>query len=248
MPGAPPIPLLYPMIMLLAVACGGWLLRRMQGSLPLSKEQRIALGAAAFCGAMLGSKVPFLLADWQGFLRGTAWFSSGKTILCGLVGAYLGVELAKWTLGIRARTGDSFVIPAAITIAIGRLACLSAGCCYGTPTGLPWGLQCALTDDLPRHPTQIYESLFHFGMAGLLFNLQRRGVWKGQLAKFYFLSYFVYRFLTEFIRPEARYSMHLTGYQWLILALIPIFAFLWWRDAGMARMGVEGSVRDSWQS
>ncbi len=224
-------PAIYTLIMLLAVCCGAWLLRRSQSNLRLPREQRIALGLSAFCGAMIGAKLPFAVADWQGLLDGTAWFSSGKTILCGIVGAYFSVELAKWTLGIRVKTGDTFVVPVAVTIGIGRLACLSAGCCFGIPSNLPWAIQCAATDTLRRHPTQIYESFFHLLMAGLLGALIQKGIWKGQLAKFYILSYLGYRFLTEFIRPEARYVFELTGYQWFALTLIPVFVGLWWYDA-----------------
>lgn len=235
-------PLTYTLIMLTAVISGAYLLRKSQSSLPLPTDQRLAIGLSAFCGAMIGAKLPFVLADWPGFLDGTAWFSSGKTILCGIVGAYFSVELAKWTLGIRTKTGDSFVVPVAVTIAIGRLACLAAGCCFGTPTDLPWALRCSATDSLLRHPTQIYESLFHFSMAALLFTLRRRGIWPGQLAKFYILSYLGYRFLTEFIRPEARVAFHLTGYQWLIVLLIPVFVYLWWHDARQMRM-LEGQTQ-----
>lgn len=225
----------YPIVMLIALVCGGWLLRRSQESLQLPSHQRLAIGLGAFCGAMLGAKLPFALSDWNALLDGTAWFSSGKTIMCGFVGAYFGVELVKWTLEIRTRTGDSFVVPAAVTVAIGRLGCLAAGCCYGTPTDLPWGMRCALVDDLRRHPTQIYESLFHFSLAILMAALQRRGIWRGQLAKFYILSYFAYRFVSEFIRPEARYSLGLTAYQWFAVACAPVFVFLWLRDASEIR-------------
>ncbi len=217
--------------MLTAVTVGGLLLRRSQRALPLATDQRIAIGLAAFCGAMLGAKLPFVLSDWSGLLSGVAWLSSGKTILCGLVGAYASVELAKWTLKIRTKTGDSFVVAAAVAVAIGRLGCLVAGCCYGTPTNLPWAMRCALIDDVPRHPTQLYESLFHASLALLMLQLQRHGIWKGQLAKFYILSYCVYRLGSEFLRPEAHIALGLTGYQWFALACLPVFAFLWWHDA-----------------
>ncbi len=230
---------LYPIVMLIALGCGAWLLRRAQGGLELSSENRLALGIGAFCGAMLGAKLPFALSDWSGLLDGTAWFSSGKTIMCGFVGAYFGVELVKWTLQIRTKTGDTFVVPAAVTIAIGRLGCLTAGCCYGVPTDLPWGLRCAIVDDLRRHPTQIYEALFHALMALLMIQLQQRRIWTGQLAKFYILSYFVYRFLTEFIRPEARNMLGLTGYQWFALALTPVFAALWYLDAAQMKRAAQ---------
>ena len=153
--------------MLAALASGAWLLRRSQRSLELSVEQRLTIGLSAFCGAMIGAKLPFLVTDVPGLLDGSAWFKDGKTIMCGMVGAYFAVEFAKWALQVKTRTGDSFVVPVAVTVAIGRLGCLTAGCCYGTPTELPWGLRCAISDEQLRHPTQIYESLFHLIMAGL---------------------------------------------------------------------------------
>ena len=130
----------YPFIMIVALAAGALLSRMSQQSLELSGREKLGIGLGAFLGAMLGAKLPFVLSDWNGLLSGMAWFSSGKTILCGLVGGYFGVELAKWILEVRVKTGDSFAVPVAVSVAIGRLACFSAGCCYGTPTQLPWGV------------------------------------------------------------------------------------------------------------
>ena len=86
-----------------------------------------------------------------------------------------------------------------------------------------------------RHPTQLYESAFHLSMAAILFALQRRGLFRGQLMKLYILCYLVYRFLTEMIRPEARLAGGLTGYQWASLVLIALFAWLWTKDAAAQR-------------
>ena len=60
---------------------------------------------------------------------------------------------------------------------------------------------------------------------------QQRGLFRGQLIKLYILCYLAYRFATEFIRPEPRLFYGLTGYQWATLALVPLFVFLWWKDA-----------------
>jgi len=130
-------------------------------------------------------------------------------------------------LEIRVKTGDSFAVPVAAAVAVGRLACFSAGCCYGTPTSLPWGYDFG---DGPRHPTQLYEAAFHFCAAIVLDQLQRRGLFRGQLIKLYIIAYLVYRFATEFIRPEERLWFSLTGYQWACLALILVFAAFWFRD------------------
>lgn len=222
----------YPLLMGAALLSCGILLRRSQEKLALTWWEKTSIGLGAFCGAMLGAKAPFVLADWEGLRSGAAWFSDGKTIMTGLVGAYFGVELTKWALEIRVRTGDTFAAPVAVAVGIGRLACFVGGCCFGTPTSLPWGCRFPASGDvLLRHPTQLYEAAFHFALAGTLLVLRRRGVWRGQLAKFYILAYLGYRFATEFIRPEARIFGGLTGYQWAALLLAPIFAWLWWRDA-----------------
>ena len=156
--------------------------------------------------------------------------------LCGLVGGYFGVELAKWLLGVRIKTGDSFAVPVAAAVGIGRLGCFHAGCCYGTPTTMPWGVVFPNVDGLPRHPTQLYEAAFHLSAAAVLFWLQRHGMFRGQLIKLYILSYLVYRFFTELIRPEARLTGGLTGYQWAALVLAILFVWLWVRDATAMRL------------
>jgi phosphatidylglycerol:prolipoprotein diacylglycerol transferase len=221
----------YPLIMAAAIVAGIVISRVTQATLPLAPGEKLFIGLGAFCGAMIGAKLPFVLSDWEGFLSGAAWFANGKTILCGLVGGYFGVELAKWGLGVRVKTGDSFAVPVAAAVGIGRLGCFHAGCCYGTPTALPWGVVFRTADSLPRHPTQLYEAAFHLAAAGVLFWLQRRGVFRGQLIKLYILSYLVYRFLTEWIRPEARLAGGLTGYQWAALIMAALFVWLWIRDS-----------------
>lgn len=221
-----------------AIFVGIVLARRTQRPLALSQREKLGIGMGAFCGAMLGAKLPFVLSDWDGLLSGAAWFSNGKTILCGLVGGYFGVELAKWLLGVRIKTGDSFAVPVAAAVGIGRLGCFHAGCCYGTPTSLPWGVVFPNVDALSRHPTQLYEAAFHLTAACVLAWLQWRGLFRGQLIKLYIMSYLIYRFATELIRPEARLWMGLTGYQWAILVLLPLFAWLWHRDARGLKHGV----------
>ena len=132
--------LLYGAIMVLAVVVAWLLLRKRQFKMELDFHQRSGLAYAGFVGAMLGAKAPFLLeADWDSIGNSTLWLSDGKTILGGIFGGYLSIEIAKWVMGIHQKTGDSYAIPLAAAIAIGRLACFVAGCCYGTTTTLPGG-------------------------------------------------------------------------------------------------------------
>ena len=218
----------YPVIMGIAITAGVVVSRRTQQPLGLNRWERLAIGLGAFCGGMLGAKLPFVLLDWEGFLSGSAWFNDGKTIVLGLVGGYLGVEAAKWAMHIEVKTGDSFAAPVATSIAIGRLACFSAGCCYGVVTDLPWGV--AFGDGQRRHPTQLYEFAFHASCAVVLALLQAQHLFRGQLIKLYIILYLLYRFATEYIRPEPRIWLELTIYQWASLGFVPFFVFLWRRD------------------
>lgn len=219
----------YAAIMILSIATAVLLKRRGDRSLPLSSTQRWGIALGAFCGAMIGAKLPYVLLDWEGLLSGRAWFDNGKTILFGLVGGYFGVEVAKALLDVRIKTGDSFAVPVAAAVAVGRLACFVGGCCYGKPTGLPWGV--VFHDGIPRHPTQLYEAAFHASAAGFLAWAGRRGLFRLQRIKLYLMAYLIYRFFTEFIRPEPIVALGLTAYQWGALALLPVFVWLWHRDA-----------------
>jgi phosphatidylglycerol:prolipoprotein diacylglycerol transferase len=225
------MPITYPLLMALAIVVGALISRRTQRDLRLTSRQKWGLGLGAFCGSFIGGKLPFVLSDWDGFLSGAAWFTDGKTIMFGLIGGYLGVEIAKLLLDVRVKTGDSFAVPVAVAVAIGRVACFNAGCCYGQPTTLPWGCIFPRVDDQPRHPTQLYETAFHLLAAIMLWQLQRRAIWRGQLIKAYFLAYFAYRFVSEFIRPEPHVLFGLTAYQWGAILFTPVFAVLWWWEA-----------------
>jgi phosphatidylglycerol:prolipoprotein diacylglycerol transferase len=230
----------YPALMLLAIGTAALLSRRTQRPLRLQPRERLAIALGAFCGGMIGAKLPFALADPARLLTGQALFENGKTIVFGLVGGYFGVEIAKRLMAIRVRTGDSFAVPVAAAVAIGRLACFVGGCCYGTATRLPWGVD--FGDGVRRHPTQLYEFAFHVTAAAVLAICGEKGWFRGQLIKLYIISYLFYRFISEFIRPEPRIVAGLTAYQLAALALIPVFAFLWWRDARLVSR--EGSARD----
>ena len=231
----------YPAIMGAAVLTGVLVGRWTRRPTGLSAAQRYGLGLGAFCGAMIAAKLPFVVLDWEGMISGAAWFDSGKTIVLGLVGGYFGVEVTKWSLGVRVKTGDGFAVPVASAVAVGRLACFIGPCCFGTPTDLPWGVD--FGDGLCRHPTQLYECFFHGLFALALLGLQAHGLLRGQLIKLYVIGYLVYRFLTEFIRPEPRLWLGLTAYQWAALAFVPVFVLLWWHDARQRRL--EGAATTS---
>lgn len=222
------MPWTYPALVALAVLTGV-LVARLQGDrLALTRRQRLALGLGAFVGGMLGAKLPFLLTDAGRLASGAAWLEGGKTLVTGLVGGYFGVEVAKRAVGVTQKTGDALCVPLAAALAVGRLSCFVAGCCHGLPTTLPWGVD--FGDGVRRHPTQLYEAAFHASAALALLLLRRRGFFPRNLVKLYVAAYLVYRFLTEYLRPEPRLVLGLTLYQVAALVFLPVFLVLAWRD------------------
>jgi phosphatidylglycerol:prolipoprotein diacylglycerol transferase len=222
----------YSIVLVVAIGTAWWMTHRKQQQLNLSRSQRVLIGFFAFLGAGVGAKIPFLLEQgWNGVLQGSVWFADGKTILGGIVGGYLAVEIAKGIGGIRVRTGDSFAVPVAIAICVGRLGCFLAGCCYGQVTHMPWGVNFHIpTDPNPtlRHPTQLYEMAFHLLAAGVLMLCDRYRWIRGNQLKAYFIAYFAFRFVTEWLRPEAQVWLGLTLYQLASAVLIAVLLLLWY--------------------
>jgi prolipoprotein diacylglyceryltransferase len=224
----------YTLFMLLSLAVfvvARQLLPKSPALAALPWRQRTMLALAGFIGGALGAKMPFLDID-DGWLTGM-WFRDGKTITTGLVGAYLGVELAKLALDVRVKTGDGFAIPLALALAVGRWGCFFNGCCFGEPTDLPCGV--VFHDGVPRHPTQIYEFLFHVGMTCVLIQILHSGSLVHQRLKLYLLAYCGYRFCTEWIRPEPVNDAGLTYYQAIVLLFAAGLTAQWIWDARPAR-------------
>ena len=179
--------------------------RRRQGDL-LQEEQRWGVIAAAAVGALLGSRLlgvleqaPRLHVTWQMLLLP----GGGTTIVGGLLGGWIAVEIAKRLAGIRTRTGDLFAVPLCIGIGVGRLGCLLAGLAddtFGTPTRLPWGVD--FGDGIARHPTQAYEILFLFFLGCYLWRKGKHPYSHGLLFRMFLTAYLLWRLLVDLIKPQ----------------------------------------------
>lgn len=181
-------------------------LRRRQPRAAIPLENNLWIIVGCIFGALIGSKVLAWIESapdyWQHRDHWQIWLE-GKTIVGGLLGGWAGVELVKRILRITRSTGDLFVYPIIFGQCFGRVGCFLTGLSdhtYGNFTRLPWGVNFG---DGPRHPTQLYEILFLLLLAGSIWIFERthapqRG---GVRFRIYLMSYLLFRFAIEFIKP-----------------------------------------------
>lgn len=207
----------------------------------VEEPQRWTVIAAAAVGALIGSRVLGLAEQWptvlavarSGGVGALLFASGGKTIVGGLLGGWIGVELAKRFSGIRASTGDLFALPLCAGIAVGRIGCFVAGLAddtYGKATKLPWGVN--FGDGVARHPTQLYEMVF---LAVLAFVLSRPAHWAdGYRFRVFMAGYLGWRLVIDFLKPQPLVA-GLNVIQWACAAGLVVLAVLFVGDMRVRR-------------
>ena len=175
-------------------------------------DQTVWILAGAIVGALLGSKALSFLEhpnEWN-----LEMLLTGKTIVGGLLGGWIGVEIAKRTMGVRHSTGDACVFPLLLGMSVGRVGCFLTGLedkTHGIATDLPWSVD--FGDDIARHPTQLYDIVFLVALGTVFFVRRRQSAPNGATFRTFIASYAAYRFLIEFIKPRET---------WLFLSAIQI--------------------------
>ncbi|WP_396170910.1 prolipoprotein diacylglyceryl transferase family protein [Flavobacterium sp.] len=178
----------------------------------------IILGAAI--GAFLGSRIigflenPIVPSDLVTLLKEL----NTKTIMGGLFGGLLGVELAKKIIREKQSSGDLFTFPIILGIFIGRIGCFLSGTnefTYGNVTTSFLGMN--LGDHLMRHPIALYELLFLLVLFLFLWRLKDKGLKNGLLFEYFMICYFAFRFFIEFIKPNIFFVFGLSSIQILCL-------------------------------
>ena len=185
----------------------------------ITSGNRLSIILGAALGALIGSRLigflenPFLNISEANIIQ----LLNTKTIMGGLFGGLIGVEITKKIIGENTSSGDLFVFPIILGIFIGRIGCFLSGInefTYGNVTTSIFGID--LGDGLLRHPTSLYELVFLVILFIGLHHLQKRASLKnGDLFKLFMLSYFGFRFCIEFLKPNVFYIFGLSTIQYL---------------------------------
>ena len=212
----------YGVLLAASYLLGLWLAMRRAKRWGLDANRVLDLGIYIIIAALIGAKLLLLIVDFDQFNNSPADLltlaRSGGVFYGGLI---LAVVVAFWYIA-RHRlpfwtTCDVFAPGIALGHVTGRLGCLAAGCCYGTPTDVPWAI--TFTNPLaaanvgtplgiPLHPTQIYEAGAELIILVLLLTTERRGrTFAGRTFWAYMFLYALSRFIVEIYRGDPRGEM-----------------------------------------
>lgn len=208
-------------------------------------------------GALAGAAVFSRLGTWAQHLDPSKNLSlidqlahGNASMLSALVGAWLGVHVAKRIVRYPDRTGDLFAPAVALAMCIGRIGCLLTER-PGTPTGAAWGIvldpeaaaRVGAPAGVPLHPSFVYEIAFHaVAFALLWFWLRHRDIAAGETLTLYIAAYGIFRFCVEFVRGNEVAWAGFTRPQLFLMVTIPILLV---RIALMARRGAFRGVAAS---
>ncbi len=119
---------------------------------------------------------------------------------------------------------DRLALVMPIAGALIRLGNLMNSEIIGKPSEVPWAFIFKSRSDLPRHPSQLYETLMLLLVFCLLITLYRKGLHQkpGALTSLFFTLTFGLRFLLEFFKEETAVSQPLN----LLFCLLGTLSFL----------------------
>lgn len=173
---------------------------------PITTVQRAWLLLGVILGALIGSRLLGVLEDPTLLRKNSGnivWLMNTKTILGGLLGGLAGTEITKKILRVTRSSGDLVTYPLLLGMITGRIGCFLAGLedgTYGILTTLPWGIN--LGDGVPRHPVVIYEILWLIlTWLALRLTEKRKPFSDGSRFKLFMVSYLIFRFWVEFLKP-----------------------------------------------
>lgn len=194
----------------------------------ISQNNRLSILIGAIFGALLFSRVfAFLENPVASYDQGWISIINNKTIMGGLFGGLIGVELMKKGIGEKQSSGNLFTLPIILGIIIGRIGCFFKGVdefTYGKVTAGFWGMN--LGDGLLRHPIALYEIIFLLILfIGIKWYMKKSGIEpSGAFFKLFMISYFSFRFFIEFLKPNTFLNLGLSSIQYLCLLCLLYYA------------------------
>jgi phosphatidylglycerol---prolipoprotein diacylglyceryl transferase len=209
----------YGVLLAASYLLGLWLAVKRGKARGLDANRVLDLGIYIIIAALVGAKLLLLIVDFDQYKDNPAELLSlarsggvfyGGLILAVAVAFYYIARhrMPMWT------TTDAFAPGIALGHVTGRLGCFAAGCCWGKPTDVPWGViftnplaaaQVGTPLGIRLHPTQLYEAGAELLILGLLLATEKRGrAFPGRTFWLYMLLYALSRYIIEIYRGDPR--------------------------------------------
>jgi phosphatidylglycerol---prolipoprotein diacylglyceryl transferase len=239
----------YGVLVATGVVLGLLYARRQAARMGLPPRDVWNLGIYMIFSALIVSKLWLVVTNWDYYaanrseIFSVTLLQSGGTFYGGVLGAVLAILVYSrargWPL-LPVFDISAGALP--LAHAIGRLGCFAAGCCFGKPIALPWGVTFTDPDaarlagtplGVPLHPTQLYEAGAEFLNFLLLVWLGGRQRFGGEILGTYFILYGTERGVIEFFRGDPGRTLMFHGsvslMQVVSVGLVIGGCFLWWR-------------------
>jgi phosphatidylglycerol:prolipoprotein diacylglycerol transferase len=154
-------------------------------------------------------------------------------------GGMIGVIIAMWLFAHTRKQNwlaiTDFIAPLVpVGLGAGRLGNFINAELWGRPTNVPWAMIFPNVDNVPRHPSQLYElALEGIVLFVILWGFSSKPRPRGAVSGLFLVCYGCFRFIVEFTRQPDSFlgtlALGLTMGQWLSLPMILIgVALLGW--------------------
>jgi phosphatidylglycerol---prolipoprotein diacylglyceryl transferase len=169
----------YGLAMAIAFGAGIYLAMRRADKCEMGSKFALDLSYLILVFSLVGARFTYVITHWSEFkdypldiispVQHTGQIGiAGLVLLGGVIGGFATAYIYSRRKGHAFLAVTDLFIPSLILgIAVGRLGCFFNGCCFGTPTDLPWCMHFpkdsfagGVFPEQCIHPTQLYEFLY----------------------------------------------------------------------------------------
>jgi len=210
-----------------------WTLWQVRKDKFLPFETVITLAIVGIPSGVIFARLLHVIDRWEFYSHNPGQIIGGEglTIYGAILGAILGTWIYSKFRPFNYGYGADLMAPGIILAqAIGRVGCTINGCCYGTPTSLPWGISYTHPNSVGFgvsgvHPTQVYEIIFLLLLFGIVMMLKGRLKPDGSLFLVYLGGYSLWRIGIDFIREGTPFlfglhQAHVIGIIVVVVAIL----------------------------
>jgi phosphatidylglycerol:prolipoprotein diacylglycerol transferase len=236
----------YGFFLAISFAIGIWLAGRRAEKRGIPSEKIADASLLIIVITILGARGLYVIAHWDQFQG--RWLDIFRTWEGGLTMYGGAVPAAILAMAYLRRSGvdpwkaaDAIAPSMALGLGLTRIGCFLSGCCFGTPTELPWGVTFPPDSHAGSvypaemlHPAQLYDSFVGFALFGLLLFLDRKPMRTGNLFLILLIVTSGSRFLLDLVRTYDRTAFPIAAVP-LTLNQIATLAILLWATLRLVR-------------